>query len=329
MPLCDFRLRFNFPEGYRIDSDVELLELLVLPLGECIKLRSGAAGTPIKDHAHAAVLGKSFASEEQARAAAEKSKRALLYWAIEHRVGIDFGDRKLKPQGFVTNAGLAALEKQYEGPFRNDMHGIDVYEHVENLRFVSFNVEPTLGKYPPRLIEAFQREYLNNREFTEKQTLASEIYASSFFDVSALSRFITLVTAVEALLDPLKRSDEVEALVKEFIAKTQQSTVDKLTRESIIGSLNRIRYQSISQAGRTLAHRFIPNELFKGQSSAAFFARSYDLRGQIVHDGKIADEKLNIRDVANVMETFVAQLLLAVLNSEPLSGSNPEVKSEP
>lgn len=300
-----FDLDSIFPRGF-----------LVLPLGECIKLRSGAVGKPIKDHAHAAVLGKSFASEEQARAAAEKSKSALLYWAIESRVGIDFGDRRDKPRSFVTKAGLAALEKQSGGPIRNDIHGIDVYEHVENLKFAYFSAKGTVGKNLPKLIDTFQSEYLNNRHLTKKQVIASEIYASSFFDVSAHSRFITLVTAVEALLEPIKHSGEVEALVEEFIAKTQQSTVDKLTRKSIIGSLNRIRYQSIRQAGRTLADRFIPSELFNGQSSAAFFARSYDLRSQILHHGTITDEKLNIRNLANIMETFVGHLLIAALNDE-------------
>ena len=83
MPLYDFRLRFNFPEAYRIGSDVEEIELLVLPLGQRIRMRSGAIGTPIKEHTHVAVLGGSFASEDQARDAAQKSKSALLYWAIK------------------------------------------------------------------------------------------------------------------------------------------------------------------------------------------------------------------------------------------------------
>jgi len=183
MPLYDFRLRFNFPEAYRIGSDVEEIELLVLPLGERIRMRSGAIGTPIKDHAQVAVLGGPFASEDQARDAAEKTKRALLYWAIEQRLGIDFGDRKQR--SMATNAYLAMLEKQHGHPFRNDIHGIDVYEHVEKLKFVSVNGKATVGKYPPRLIDTFQREYLSSRQLTEKQVLASEIYASSFFDVSA------------------------------------------------------------------------------------------------------------------------------------------------
>ena len=322
MPLYNFRLRFNFAEGYRIDSDAEEIELLISPLGERIRLRSGAIGTPIKDHNQAAVLGGPYTSKDQARAAAEKSKRALLYWAIDQRLGIDFGDGKQR--SIFTNEGLAMLEKEHGCPFRNDIHGIDVYEHVEKLKFVNFNVKATVGEYPPNLISTFQREYLNSRQLTEKQVLASEIYASSFFDVSSRSRFITLVTAVEALLEPLKHSDEVEALVEELKATTQKSKIDTPTRESIIGSLERLRHQSIGQAGRMLADRLISNEFFDGQSSADFFTRCYDLRSQILHRGTIEDDSVDIWHLANVMESFVAGLLLAALNSAPQQGTGAD-----
>ena len=321
MPLYDFRLRFNFAEGYRIESDVEEIELLVLPLGERIRMRSGAIGTPIKDHAQVAVLGGPFASENQARDAAEKTKRALLCWAIEQRLGIDFGSRKQR--SMATNAYLAMLEKQHGHPFRNDIHGIDVYEHVEKLKFVSVNGKATVGKYPPRFIDTFQREYLNSRQLTEKEVLASEIYASSFFDVSPRSRFITLVTAVEALLEPPKRSHKVEALVEELKAKTQKSKIDEW--KSILGDLEKLKRQSIGQAGRMLADRLIPNEFFDGQSSADYFRRCYALRSQILHHGTIEDDSEDIWHLANTMEDFVHRLLLAALNGERQQGPGADI----
>lgn len=92
MPLFDFRIRFNFPEAYHINSEEDKIELLELSSGERITLVSGSSGSPIREHNHAAILGKLFTSPDQARAAAEKSKRALLHWAIAQRLGIDFGN---------------------------------------------------------------------------------------------------------------------------------------------------------------------------------------------------------------------------------------------
>jgi hypothetical protein len=325
MALYDFRLRFNFPEAYRINSDVEEIELLVLPLGERIRMRSGTIGTPIKDCDQVAILGGPFASEDQARDAAEKSKRALLYWAVESRVGIDFGDGKQR--SFVTKAGLAMFEKQYRCPVRNDIHGIDVYEHVEKIRFAYGHAKGTVAKHPPKLIDTFRREYLHTRHLTEKRVLAGEIYASSFFDVSSRSRFITLVTAVEALLEPLEHCDEVIALVEEFKATTRQSTIDQPIRDSIISSLERLRHQSIGKAGRSLTDRLLPNEVFDEQSSADFFTRCYEWRSQLLHTGTIEGESVDMWHIANVMEYFVSRLLLSALNSEPQQGACADVSN--
>ena len=315
MPLYDFRLRFNFPESYRIGSDAEEIELLVLPLGQRIRIRSGAPGTPMKDHPQVTIFGESFPTEKQARDAAEKTKRTLLHWAIERRVGIDFGDGRQR--GGVSKAYLAMLQEQHGCPVRNDVHGIDVYEHVEKLKFVRVEGKAELSKHRRGLTETFQREYLYTRDLTQKQVLGCEIYGSSFFDVSPRSRFITLVTAVEALLEPLERSNEVEALIEEVKARTRQSTMDRSTKDSILGSLERLRHQSIRQAGCALVVSLIPDELFDGQSSADFFDRCYELRSQILHRGKIEDKSVDVLHLANIMESFVARLLLASLNSVP------------
>jgi hypothetical protein len=131
MPLYDFRLRFNFAEAYRINSEAEKIELLELTSGEHIILTSGLSGAPIKEQNRVAVLGKLFKSEAEAREAAERCKRAFLYWPIEQRVGIDFGDGRQRSR--FTDAGLKYFEKMYGCPLRSDMHGIDVYERIEVL----------------------------------------------------------------------------------------------------------------------------------------------------------------------------------------------------
>ncbi|MFC1927952.1 hypothetical protein ACFLW7_05205, partial [Chloroflexota bacterium] len=157
-----------------------------------------------------------------------------------------------------------------------------------------------------------------------KQVLASEIYSSSFFDVSPRSRFITLVTAVEALLERTRRANEVEALLEEFKAKAKQSPIQQSTRDSIVRSLEQLKHESIGQAGRALANRLIPTELFDGQSSADFFSHCYNLRSQILHSGKIENQSLDVLYLANIMEGFVAKLLLAVLNSAPQDNSGTD-----
>jgi len=320
MPSYDFRLQFDFAKGYRIDSDADRIELLKFPSGERITLDSYHIGTPIKGHSRAAISGGQFASKEAARTAAERSKLALLYWAINQRVGMDFGGRKQR--SMATKVYLAILEKQHGHPFRNEIHGIDVYQHEEGLGLVSVTGDVVAGKSAPRLIDTFQREYFCERQLTRKQALAAEIYASSFFDVFPRTRFITLVTAVEALLKRPKRPDAVGQLVKEFKERAQLLNVDGPTRKSAIGSLEDLRLESITHTACALASRLIPNELFDGQPSADFFARCYKLRSQILHSGTVKDNSVDMLHLANTMESFVARLLLAVLNSVPQQGTD-------
>lgn len=321
MQKFDFRLRFNLPESYRIGSDAEELELLVTPTGQRIFLRSAVTGTPIKEHGRAVVRGGPFESEQQARDAAERSKRALLFWAIEQRAGIDFGDGKQR--GIATNEGLRMLESQHGAPFRNDVHGIDVFESLEKVRFVYVNATAQVGKYPPNLASTFVREYSDRRNATEKQVLACEIYASSFFDIGQRSRFISLVTAVEALLEPARRPGPVQSLVDKLVVTTREAPVDEATKASVRGSLEWLRHESISQAARVLANTLLPDKLYGGKSASAFFDSCYDLRSKIVHRGTVGND-VDVRQLASAMEEFVSHLLLASLNATGQQGAHDD-----
>jgi hypothetical protein len=318
----DFRLRFNLAETYRIDSDSADLDLLTLQTGELIELRSGGIGSPIKEHNRVAILGKSFVSREEAGAAAEKCKRVLLYWAVQQRVGIDFGDGRQRST--MTKAGLKWMEEKCGHPCRNDIHGIDVYEHKEDIRFVRTNMKAILGKSPHNLITIFQREFLNSRQLTEKQVLASEIYASSFFDISARSRFITLVTAVEALTEQRKYSANLQGLVDELVRIANQTTIDDIdetSKNSVISRLGDLRSQSITQAAGKLVGNLLPEKTFGGKSAIDFFKFCYNIRSRLLHDGKIVDKSIHILELANRIEAFVHQLILASLNNAPKQGS--------
>jgi hypothetical protein len=287
------------------------LKLLELPGGQQLRLKSGGTEKPIKAFERAAVLGAPFSSVEQARTGAERAKAALLYWALEHRLGIDFGDGH--PRGTITEAGRKRLEVSLGGPIRPDVHGIDIYERQPDLKFVHSQVDATLGVNPDSFVETFAREFTGARQLTAKQSLSAEIYSSSFFDISPRSRFITLVTAVEALLEPGERPIPVQLLVKEMETLTRAADIDPRTRDSIIGSLQWFKAESIGQAGKSLAARLLPDKNYDGRSAPAFFTYCYGIRSNLVHRG-VMDPSVNPLLLANTMQAFVADLLLASCN---------------
>jgi len=310
--MVDFRLRFNLAESHRIGSDAEIIELMDTPSGQALYLTSGGRGTPIKEHARAAIRGGPFNSEQDAREAAERAGKALLFWAVEQRVGIDFGDGIQR--GIATNESLKLLEQQHGVPIRNDVHGIDVFEPLTGLSFVHTSVKAQVGKNVETLVSTFCREFMLGRRVTEKQVLASEIYANSFFDISQRSRFITLVTAVEALLELAERPDSTQSLVTNFIAQTQSAPIDQVTKNSIRGSLEWLRKESISQAGRNLANSLLPKTNYEGKPAGNFFAFCYEQRSRLLHRGE-TEEGIDVSQLASAMEAFVANLLIASLTT--------------
>lgn len=311
MSTYSFRLRFNFSDSYRIASDAT--EIALLTVGEVnLKLKSGAAESPLKEVPRAAIVGGPFVTEGQAQEAAQQAKRAILFWAVEQRVGVDFGDGKQRSR--LTADCIRHFEQQFARPIRLDRQGVDIYETLENVAFIHSQVRGHVGKSEAALVTTFQREFSVRRKITDKQVLASEIYASSFFDIGQRSRFITLVTAVEALLQCEERGADVQILVDEFKRLTAASDIDSSTKESICGSLEWIRCESIGRAGRALANDLLPGKVYGAKCSGAFFIKAYALRSSLVHRGTAVVDT-DILEIANGMEEFVAHLLLASISN--------------
>ena len=309
MPQYDFRLRFHLPGHDHINSDAEELLVLNDSSGVTICLRSGGRGSPIKVHSRASLIGGPYPSAEDARTAAERAKRALLLWAVRSRVGIDLGGRR--PRGVITTAGLQWMERQVGAPVRADVHGIDVYEHVDGLVFAAFNAEASLGKAAPAFVEQIAGAITSPVPMSAKQELAGEILSASYFEASDRSKFITLITAVEALLDPQPRPAAARELVAKLIEIVDGSGMDDGTRSAMSGSLQWLKQESIGQAGRTLATRLLSGRIYQAQPPARFFTFCYELRSSILHFGTVPATVVDFPSVCAVAHEFVCDLLIA------------------
>lgn len=308
----EFRLRFNFRGGDTINHEAEEVLLLQDEAGRRLRLKSGQSGVPIKEKSRAALIGGLYQSEQEAREAAMRAKRALLVWAVSQRFGVDLGDGKLR--GGLTVYGLEMLEKQFGKPVRNDVHGIDVYPRQEGLLFAATDLKAALAKDPTAFVETVASQFLEPLPLTDKQTVSAELFCSSFFDVPLRSRLITLVSAVEALLEPPERSLAVVAVVELLEKTVRDSELDDGNKMAMLGSLQGLRRDSIGQAGRSLCESLLPGKEYLGRTASRFFSLCYDLRSQILHDGRLQDAAIDLLEVVNACQGFVADLLLAAFN---------------
>lgn len=309
MPNFDFRVRFHLSQDTRINIDTEEQVIFEEADGKKLRIRSGGIGNPIKDFPDAAVIGGPYSSVEQAKEAVERVKAALLVWAVRQRVGIDFGDGLLR--SVVTSTGIKMFEEMYKRPVRNDVHGVDIYEHKDGMVFVRMNAQFTLGKDPTTFVGQFSETFGQHPVLTEKQLLAFELYCASFFDVSLRSRLITLVTSIEAVLELAERSELDKDIVENMSELVRRSGMLAETKESFMGSLQWLKYESIRQGGRKLVKRLLGSRDYRGMSAERFFIYCYDLRSQILHTGKPEKASIDLLNVTNTLQEFVSALLIA------------------
>ncbi len=306
----DFRLRFHLHDSGRIDCDGEELLVIEESDGKRLRLRSaGKHGDSIKNHPQVAVFGGPYLSEDEAREAAERARNALLICAVRNRIGIDLGGHR--PLGRIFKYGLDMLESELVRPVRNDIHGIDVYEHQDDLAFTSTQVQVIGGKNASVFIKHLATSFQNPVTVDEKQILAAELYCSSFFDISYRSRLLTLVTAVEALLDPAILSPKVENLVSKMETMVAEEDLDESTKNAMFNSLQWMKQYSIGQTSRALITQLLGNMDYDVLLASRFFAHCYELRSQILHSGKLSDDSIDLSKETNTLQVFVADLLLA------------------
>jgi hypothetical protein len=309
VPDFDFRVGFRLPDNDTINSEEEVILVLQESGGRKLRLRSGALGRPLKDHPEAALLGGSYPSFAEARSVGEVAKHALLVWAVQEGIGLDFGECQMR--SFITEAGLQMLKASTGRPVRNAIPGIDAYEHQDGLVLIQTSCETTLGKGADMFVKRVGDAFRNCLTLTEKEVLASELYGASFFDVSARSRFITLVTAVEALIEPAARCPQAQALVVTMSDLVCNADLHDSTKQAMLGTLQWLRNDSIGESGRALAKRLLGDQRYMGMDASSFFSRCYDLRSRILHSGKPDKPVLDMTVAAGECCRFVGDLLRA------------------
>ena len=149
-----------------------------------------------------------------------------------------------------------------------------------------------------------------------RDRLAYDLYSASLSMESVDSRFVTLVMAIEALLEPLPRERQVIAHVEHMIEATRDSSLPDEQIRSIVGTLGWLRKESIQQAGRRLVRERLGDRQYAGQSPGRFFTSCYKLRSDLVHGNEPRPPLAVVGEHIGVLDGFVGDLLSAELLDE-------------
>ena len=115
--------------------------------------------------------------------------------------------------------------------------------------------------------------------------------------------------AVEALLRPAPRSEPAQEHVRGLIDQTKKSGLSKTDRDSMIGSLRWLLNESISQTGRALVEKRLPEGKYGEMNGPIFFSYCYQLRSNLVHGNLPYPSIGDLGSTAAQLEVMVSDLV--------------------
>lgn len=294
-----FRLRFLFARGRRIELEEKSVRVPLSKLEKAITLKS-VGTSKIKDLENLALVGSGFPSEKEARKCGIRLKQSLLILGAKFRLGIDVGkdERKGGVSKFIKEeakkAGRIILD---------DIHGLMTYSEELPVNVISLSASGILSMSPKIFIDELIRIFSLNPELSEKQTLALELYNMSHFESSSRARFVTLVSAIEALSMKRMRSESELKHIDILIQLTKKSGLKKSALDSLINALNNLRDESISKACRDQIRSRL------GKEAMDQFQIFYNVRSTILHSGKVPED-FELGSGVGKLDKMVSDLLL-------------------
>ena len=170
-------------------------------------------GKSIRDAEQWSLIGEGYRSENEAAVAGAAFHDALLIAFAKMRVGVDFGSRT--PKGGITAYGQEVLSNQTGQRALNNVHGLMVYTSDPKPVFFEQKASFVIG----RAIQSFDKLYFSTLKpvLSDRDRLALTLYHASYFQPTADTRFLVLVMAIEALIEPGPKSAAAIEYVDRFI----------------------------------------------------------------------------------------------------------------
>lgn len=318
MPKFSFRVRFHRSPVDTIIISASKWEWNIGEDSPALLLCSHKQEEALKDSKTWVFKSEGWASEEEASQAGKRYVDALALTLVRLRIGANFGNRA--PKSAFTPAGLAMLGAQNGSRFLNDVHGLMIYESEPPPRFATLRVDALRGVPQDDFEKIFSHALAHPRVITDRERLSLELFNASFFQNSEDSRFILLMMAFEALLEPSPRSSVAALHVDSMIAATHSSeSLSPEEKESLLGALSGLHYESISQTGRRLAEKCLGRQVYMNKEAPSFFSYCYELRSRLVHSNHPMPSQQEIGPATAQLEVFVSNILSGELRDVTLT----------
>lgn len=274
-----------------------------------------------------------FTDEAQAEAGMQRLSAALLWAALELNIGLQYPTERgfvqlcevpipipdTEPMAYIgRTAGWEAID----GFFDADCPVVKP-EHKRLVRFEGGRATITAGLAPEsfmdKLTEALAFPNLLDIAANDKLRLAIEIFTGHRFEISDQTRFIALVTALEALTPAVSIPPAAMAVHAQAHSAMVQArdasgpgTPEREAINRLLSRLGMLKKESIgssmNQFAATIAAQH-PELGFYDEIREAL-RQAYEVRSRLLHDGKVDPTVLSVR--LQFLGMFVPRLLRAL-----------------
>lgn len=302
-----FRIRVNRCPTATIQSDEISIAVSTNDEQISVSLRSSNE-KPLEESEHYVLVGSGYSTKESANTDGIRYQYALMIALAISRIGVDFGIRAAKSS--FTRYGLQWMEGRSGVRVLNNVHGLMVYETEPPPRFMAVSATPMICANCDSFVNNLHRAIKAQPLLSERELISFSLFNASFFQPTSDTRFILLVMAIEALIEPKSRTENAVALVDSLIEQTKSSNCEQNEKNSVIGSLNWLRKESINRAGKRLvAERLGSEQKYEELSPPDFFGKCYKLRSDLVHGSMPFPSFEEVGSLVATLEVFVSELL--------------------
>jgi hypothetical protein len=303
-----FRIRFRIPVGQRIEHDEPEL---VLREGHerRVSIRPLNADLSVKEAREFALRGFGYATAEDATEDGQRWVGAMILGFVAEFLPADFEMRA--PRGGFFQGMLDSISAGQEVAAYNDDPGLLVVPEYPPPTFGRMRADVIAGRNANGTVNAIKDAYDAELVPNSRTQLAFEMFsaAENMPPGDTDSRFLMLMIAVEALIDPGDRPVSQVAVIDHLRAHLDSmsgTAVDDAN--SLRGALGQLKHESIGSAGRRLA-RSLGERTYLELSPDKFFTRCYTARSNLVHGSVERPEVEIIQSFIGPLRFFVRGLI--------------------
>lgn len=261
----------------KLEADDEELELAIIG-DERVWLEAPEA---IRSAARLTLRGGPYSTAEVAWERAEHWLSTLTLAFLRRSISVDFLTRRSFLQ--LADHVLESMQNALPAGWRavNDHAGIHVYSEDEKPIAVRMEAHGTVGNDPAELVREFKRASVEVSP-NAHAALAYDLLSAAATMPSADATLLTLVNAIEALIDQGQQSVGVLRTVDHLLQEVAASNLPRPERDALASRVRELKRESIRQAGLRLVRTLAPRT-YNGMAPDRFFDFVYGLRSNLTH----------------------------------------------